>query len=116
MAATVYNLTIEQGIPFTLEFLVKNENGSNKDLTGYTGRMQLRPYPSSTIIALDATSANSKVIINSAASTCTIVLTEIDTTNLSLNQYSYDIELVNSSGVPFRLTEGLATIKFQVTK
>ncbi len=116
MAATVYNLTIEQGIPFNIVFTVKNENGSNKDLTGYTARMQFRAYPSSTTVDLDATTANSKLLINTSLSTCAIDLTEADTTALLMNQYYYDIEMISSAGKPFRLVEGLVTLKFQVTK
>ena len=116
MAATVYNLTVEQGVPFGIIFTVKNENGSNKDLTGYTARMQFRPYPSSTTLSLSATTENSKIILNTVNSTCEIALTEADTTALILNQYWYDIELVSSTNIPLRLTEGIVTLKFQVTK
>lgn len=116
MAATPYNLTIEQGIPFGITFTVKNENGSNKDLTGYTARMHFRPYPSSSVLSFEGTTENLKLLINTATSTCSIALTEADTTSLNLNQYWYDIELVSSLGVPLRLTEGIVTLTFQVTR
>lgn len=116
MAATVYNFTIEQGIPYSCTFLVKNTNGSNKDLTGYTARMQIRSYASSTVVVVEATTANSKLVINTGASTCSIALTEADTAGLSLLEYVYDIELVSSTNIPLRLVQGKITNSREVTK
>lgn len=116
MAATSYNLTIEQGIPFSVTFTVKNPNGSNKDLTGYTARMQLRSGYLSSTVALEATTANTKISINTATSTVTIDLTEDDTKSLSYNNYVYDLELVSSTTIPLRLVQGNVIVSPEVTK
>lgn len=115
MTATTYNLTIEQGIPFEQEFLVKNPNGSVKDLTGFSGRMQFRLQYSSPTPALSATSANGKIVINTIDSICKIVLTEADTTALIYNKYVYDVELLDASNKPLRLIEGVVTVTPEVT-
>ena len=43
MAAGKYNFTIEQGTTVKLELAYKDSSGSAIDLTGYSGRMQIRP-------------------------------------------------------------------------
>ena len=42
MAAGIYNLSIEQGATFDLEIRYKDANGDPVDLTGYSGRLQIR--------------------------------------------------------------------------
>ena len=65
MTAAVYNLVIDQGSDFAIEFTV-NESGSVKDLTGYSARAQLRPTKSSsaltaTFLCSIPTPANGKI-------------------------------------------------------
>jgi hypothetical protein len=43
MPAGRYNLLIEQGATYTLELQYKDSNGVIVDLTGYSGRLQIRP-------------------------------------------------------------------------
>ncbi len=114
--AQVHNITIEQGTPFTQEFLVKNPDNSNKDLTGYTARMQFRTAYSSSTVILDATTANGKLTIDVPNSKCSIVLSAADTASLLYYAYVYDIELVDSLNVPKRMVQGTVTINPEVTK
>lgn len=116
MTATVYNLSIEQGIPYVKEFQVKEATGANKNLTGYTARMQFRPYPESTELSLDATTANTKLIIDTVSSLVKINLSEADTKALAYTSYSYDIELVDSSNKPIRLVQGSVSLSREVTR
>lgn len=116
MPATNYNIQIEQGIPYSQEFIVKNADGSNKDLTGYTARMQFRVAYSSESPSLEATSANGKIVLNVGNASCTIELTESDTTLLSYNKYVYDLELVSSSSIPIRLIQGSVLVSPEVTR
>lgn len=116
MAATTVLLLIEQGIPFAQKFRAKNEDGSNKDLTGYTARMQFRTSVGSSIVSLEATTINAKLFIDVANSALEIRLSETDTQSLVYKQYVYDVELVNASGVPIRFIQGTATISPEVTR
>lgn len=116
MAATTYTIMLEQGIPYTQDFIVKNPDNSNKNLTGYTARMHFRTYYSSTDIVLSATTENGKLVITPVSSTCTISLTEADTTALTLAQYVYDLEIVDSLGVPIRLIQGNVKVNPEVTR
>ena len=47
MSAGTYNLFIDQGSDYAIQLTVK-ENGSAKDLTGYSARAQLRSTKSAT--------------------------------------------------------------------
>ena len=46
MSAARYDLVIDQGSDFAIEFTV-NESGSAKNLSGYSARAQLRPSKNS---------------------------------------------------------------------
>lgn len=116
MTATVFNLSIEQGIPYHKEFLVKDTNGANKNLTGYTARMQFRPYPTSLEINLNATTANAKLAIDTLNSLVIIELLEADTALLTYTSYSYDIELVDATNKPIRLVQGSVSLSPEVTR
>jgi len=49
MAAGKYNLLIEQGATYQVEIQYKDSNGVAVDLTGYSGKLQIRPFPGSPI-------------------------------------------------------------------
>ena len=49
MSAARYNLIIDQGTDFALEFIVK-ESGTAKNLSGYNARAQLRPTKDSSTL------------------------------------------------------------------
>lgn len=115
MSATKFDLEIEQGIPYEMIFVVKNSDGSLKNLSGFSARMQMRVTYSSTV-SLDATTANSKLIIDTLNSTCKISLSESDTQSLTYSSYVYDIELLDTSNKPLRLVMGKVTISPEVTK
>lgn len=114
--ATVYNLEIEQGIPFKKKFLVRNADNSSVPLAGYSARMQFRPYASSSVVSIDATTANAKLIINTSDSSVEINLSEADTTSLEFKNYVYDIEIVDTSSVPLRLVQGKVTVSQEITR
>lgn len=116
MSATIYNLEIEQGVPTNIILTVKNPNGSNKDLTGYTARMQIRVGYLSSEVTLEATTVNTKLSINTGASTVSINLTEDDTKSLVYSKYVYDLEIVSSTNVPIRLIQGECLVSPEVTK
>ena len=116
MPATNFTIEIEQGIPYNQDFIIKNLDGSNKDLTGFTARMQFREFVSSPAVSLNATTENGKLFIDSENSTLSILLTEDDTKFLSKNTYVYDLEIVNSANVPARLIKGSVKNSLEVTR
>lgn len=116
MAATKLDLEIEQGIPYKKKFLVRNEDASLPNMTGWTARMQFRPYVSSSQVAVDASTSNSKLIIDTATSSIEINLSEADTTAFSSVKYVYDLELLDATSKPIRLLQGNVSVSQEVTR
>lgn len=112
MPAATYNLTVEQGSDFAIQ-LTLSEDGSAKNLSGYSARAQMRQKKT------DASPA--------ATFTCTIVSAEegkvkmalpnSTTTPLTPGIYFYDLELFTTGdNIVTRLLEGQATVVAEVTK
>jgi hypothetical protein len=112
---TVINLQTDWGNNFTQSFRVKNEDGTNKSLVGYTAYMQVRSSYGSEVVVIDASSLNGKLSIDTTESLVTINLTRLDL-QLPYNRYVYDIVLVNALGVSFRFIQGEFAVSRQVTR
>jgi hypothetical protein len=112
MTAARYDLVIDQGSDFAIEFTV-NESGSAKNLTGYTARAQLRPTKSSsaltaTFLCSIPTPANGKIFMS---------LANAVTTGLAAGRFFYDLEIFNANDVNVqRLLFGEVTITQEVTR
>ena len=116
MAAIKFDLEIEQGIPYTKKFLVRNEDASLPVMTGWTARMQFRPYVSSSQVVLDADTTNGKLSINTTDSSVEINLSEADTQACTLVKYVYDLELLDTTSKPIRLLQGNVSVSLEVTR
>ena len=115
MAATTYDLTIEQGATFSLVITYK-ESGVAINLTGYTARMQVRSTLESATTVVELTTANSRIALGGAAGTITLTISATDTAALTAGRGVYDLELVSGSGIVTRLLQGVATISRNVTR
>jgi len=112
MTAARYDLVIDQGSDFAIEFTVA-ESGVAKNLTGYSARAQLRPSKSSSTLSATftctiPTPANGKihmVLLNGASSALTAGL------------FFYDLEIFTSgNSVVSRLLYGEVTLTQEVTR
>jgi hypothetical protein len=110
--ATVYNLAIDQGTDFSTTIEVSDNTGSARDLTGYTGRAQIRRSYHSVSNTAFTVSIN-----NPAEGEVIVSLTNAVTANLRYGRYVYDVELVKTSdGTVERILEGVVTVYPEVTK
>lgn len=108
MANTV-DITIDSGATFLKIFSLKDINGDNLDLTGYTANSQIRKwYTSTNSISFDVT-------VNNSLGTVTLSLTSNTTSNIETGRYVYDVMLANSSFVD-KIYQGYVTVIPQVTK
>ena len=111
MPAALYNLTIEQGADYSKSIVIRNADGSLRDLTGQSFRMQIREhYHSPTVLAqasLNVALANSRA---------TFSLTAEQTSALDVKRAVYDLEMFNSSGNVLRLLKGSVDIEYEVTR
>jgi len=115
MAATTYDILIEQGATYS-QVITYKEAGVAVNLTGYTARMQVRATLESASTLVELTTANSRIALGGAAGTITLTIAAADTAALTSGRGVYDLELVSGSGIVTRLLQGVATISRNVTR
>lgn len=125
MPAGKYNLLIEQGATFQLELQYKDSNNNAIDLTGYSGRMQIRPSIGSTVSYLclssslqaDGTGLNFSGSDGStppSSGSIGIYISAISSSALTFDQGVYDLEIASGSFVA-RLLQGNVQLNKEVT-
>lgn len=119
MAAGKYTIYIEQGSTFSLKINLKDSDSVAIDLTGYTGRGQIRKKSTDTtylaqfdVSITDATNGEVTITLSAESSS------EIVTTGASyldtLKAY-YDIEISKDEKV-IRILNGICYISPEITK
>ena len=112
MSAARYDLVIDQGSDFAVEFTVA-EAGVVKNLTGYLARAQLRPSKgsselSATFTATIPTPTNCKINMS---------LGHVASSALTAGRFFYDLEIYTSNNlVVSRLLFGEVTVTQEVTR
>ena len=110
--ASISNLTIDQGTTYSVSIAVNDDTGSARNLTGYTGRSQMRrSYYSSTNTAFTV------AITSPTTGEITLNLTAAQTANVKAGRYVYDLELVKTNTLTVeRVVEGIVTVYPEATK
>jgi hypothetical protein len=130
MAAGRYSFIIEQGSTLNFEIQYKDSNNVPIDLTGYSGRMQFRPTPSSDTVYLtlssslnsDGTGLNfngSNGLQPLTSGSIGIYVTSCTSSLLDFNTAVYDLELYSGSAeCPYtvRILEGQVNLSKEVTR
>ena len=126
MAAGRYNFTVEQGATFELSIQYKDSLGVPVDLTGYSGRMQLRPSVDSSDIYIRLSSSlepdrtgirftgqsGSEPL---ASGSIYIYISAVSSSLLTFDDAVYDLELASGSFVT-RLLQGGVHLSKEVTR
>jgi hypothetical protein len=115
MAATTYDILIEQGATYS-QVITYKDNGVAVNLQGYTARMQVRATIEAATALIELTTANERIVLGGAAGTITLAISATDTAALTAGRGVYDLELVSGSGIVTRLLQGVATISRNVTR
>jgi hypothetical protein len=121
-----YGLCIVQGSDnCDLVFTVTNKDGSPIDLSGYTGRLQIRPNVNSDELFDDLSSANGRVVIDTIIEDyegeptlfyrVTCKFPNLITTGYTFLKGVYDLELYTGS-FAYRFLEGDVTVNKEVTR
>ena len=116
MATTRHDIVIQQGANFAQIFTAKNDDGTIKDITGYTGKMQVRATPTALTVLLEASSANGRITITGPTGLVTVAIGADVTETLNWNVAYYDVEVTTGVTNVFRVAEGFATFSREVTK
>jgi len=112
MSAARYNLVIDQGSDYAVEFAIA-ENGSAKNLTGYSARAQMRSSRTSSSVA--ATFGCS--ISNPSTGKIIMSMSNAVSTALTAGRYFYDLELFTSGDASVtRLLQGEVNLTQEVTR
>ena len=106
------NIIIDQGADFSTTITVTDSSGAVVDLTGYTGRGQIRKHYTS------STATDFTITFGTPRSTglVTLDLSNAVTSNMEAGRYVYDAEIITSANVVSRLVEGIATVTPEVTR
>lgn len=108
--ATKANIVVDQGTTFTTSIYLTDDDGVAIDLSGYTGRSQIRKhYTSSNSVSFTVTLTANQGIV-------TLDLTSTQTSALTAGRYMYDVEVVSSANVVARIIEGNVTVTPEVTR
>ena len=112
MTAAPYDLVIDQGSDFAIDMTI-TEGGTAKNLTGYSGRAQLR----TTHAASSATASFTVSVVNATAGTMKMELSAATTAGITAGRYIYDMEIHTSGDATVkRLIQGSVTINPEVTR
>ena len=112
MSAARYNLVIDQGSDFAISFTVK-EDGSVKNLTGYSARAQMRTSRNATSIAATFTCT----IATPTSGTVVMSLANGASSSLTAGTYVYDLEVFTANNASVtRLIQGSVDLTQEVTR
>ena len=112
MAAATYNITIDQGSDFSLDFVVKS-NDVPVDLTGYSARAHLRPKKGSDTLTAQFTCT----ITDAVNGAIKIELPNATSSGVEPGIYYYDLEIYTANdAIVNRLLQGKATLTPETTK
>jgi len=128
MSAGRYSFTIEQGATLDFELAYKDSSNNPIDLTGYQGRMQIRPSVGSDTVYItlssslepDGTGLNfngSDGLTPYTSGTIGIFISANSSSQLDFNEAVYDLEIATGSTYPVvtRLLEGNVKLDKNVT-
>jgi len=115
MPAATYDIVIEQGSTYQKTITWKDSSGDPVDITNFTARMQIRSRKSSTSTLLSITEAD-YITLGGTAGTVAISIPAATTAALDFRRAVYDLELVSSGGIVYRLIEGTVELSKEVTR
>lgn len=116
MTASIYDFELEQGATSRKIIVWTDSNGTLRDLTGYSARMQIRQYVGSDVVLFELSTTNGKIVISPVDGEIALYFSAIDTEKMTWRRGKYDLELVSVSGEVTRLLQGKITISPEITR
>lgn len=112
MSAGKYDIILDQGSDWAAEMVIK-QDGVVRDLTGYSGRAQIRKRHSD----VAATAAFTVNITDAVNGTLSMQIDHTVTQNIEPGVYFYDLELYTAADASVsRILNGKVTVTPEVTK
>lgn len=114
MAATRFNLTIEQGATFKKRFVWRDKNGRPFKLADWTAVMQIRPSVGSAAVIYELSSATGTILLGNNG-IVELMIPSMDTE--SITEGVYDLLLMAPDGLTeVRLIQGRVAVAPGVTQ
>lgn len=114
--ASKWKIALDQGSDFTLSICIKDPQKNPIDLAGYTARMQARKCLSASEVALELSTDNGLISIDTETSTVTLTIPHDTSSAMEATDYVYDLELTDAYGKVWRCLQGVLTISPEVTR
>lgn len=112
MSAARYNLVIDQGSDFAVDFTI-SEDGTVKNLTGFSARAQMRATKLATAVSASFTCT----ITTPTSGVVRMSLPHATSTALTAGRFYYDMEIYTGSDAAVtRLLYGEITLTQEVTR
>ena len=117
-----FDLDVDQGATLNVEFVweqyIDDVDGTvtNPDLTGWTGRMQVRETPEATAFLLEFTTENGSIIFGDAQGSITLFKSAEAMELVPAGYYYYDLEVVDPNGIVYLLLAGRFTVNRNITR
>ena len=92
LLAAEHNITIEQGSVFQLFFIWLDTLGLPVNLTGYSGKMEIKPFVGGSV--LDSIVSGGEMTLGGTGGTVIVDLTATITAAYTFARAKYDIELL----------------------
>jgi hypothetical protein len=110
------NFEIKQGSEWSRTIILKDDTETVINLTGYTAKMQIRKFKSTTSLLYDdLTSSNGRITITPLAGQLVLNIPSNVSDLYRFTSAYYDLEIVDASSLVTRILEGKITINKNVT-
>lgn len=110
-----YDWVVNAGSDCERIFRVLDGDFQPLSLTGYTARMQVRPYMGASKTADDLTTENGRIVIEDNGRV-RVILTHEATSKYKFDEGVYDIEIVSAEGDVTRIVGGRMIVRKEVTR
>ena len=111
MAVYVNNIIIDTGENFYIDYYLDNVDGTPLDLTGYTGKSEVRKHPDS----VGAATTFSLTFVDRTNGRFRLSLSKQQTSTIKPGRYSYDVMFTDSSNKKSIVVEGSVLAAQEIT-
>lgn len=108
------DLEIQQGTTESFYLVWNDSNGSPINITGYSARLKIKPFPGSGTTILSLTES-SGLTITGASGRIDVLITATQTAAMTFTTAYYDLEVESGAGVVSRLMSGSVVLLKEVT-
>jgi len=114
--ASRYDIKIHQGETWSMTLTILDNNDNPKNLTNYTGKMQIRSKPGGTLLKELSTDVGGGMTINGAYGEIVLEMTDTETAALMFKTAQYDLFLYSDSNTSTPLLKGEVKLTQRVTQ